>query len=101
MMSVIDPYMNARVSFRYAMAMFPISLAFYGCDVTSWWFLIDSSLINGYMGWYAFQFWRGSTDARARSLFFSSLVHLPIFLILLMLHKSKETKETKESKINV
>ena len=91
MMSVLDPYMNARVSFRYALAMFPLSLAFTIFDITSLWFLLDSSLVNGYMSWYAFQFWKESTDSRARALFFSSLIHLPLFLILLILHK-KVTK---------
>jgi protoheme IX farnesyltransferase len=87
MMSVLDPKMNARVSLRYALAMFPISVAFWGFDVVTPYFLIDSTLVNGYMAWYAFQFWRESSDGRARQLFFSSLVHLPLFLILLMLHK--------------
>ncbi|KAJ3330916.1 Protoheme IX farnesyltransferase, mitochondrial, partial [Kappamyces sp. JEL0680] len=87
MMSVIDPAMNARVSLRYALAMFPISLGCYLADMTTWYFLLDSSLVNGYMAWFAFQFWKESTNSRARALFFSSLVHLPVFLILLMIHK--------------
>jgi heme o synthase len=88
MMSVLDPAMNARVSMRYALLLFPISMGFYYYGLCSPWFLLDSSLINGYMAFYAFRFWKKSNDKNARALFFSSLVHLPIFLILLMIHKA-------------
>jgi protoheme IX farnesyltransferase len=88
MMSVLDPAMNARVSMRYALLLFPISIGFYYYGLCSPWFLLDSSLINGYMAFYAFRFWKNSNDKNARALFFSSLVHLPVFLILLMIHKA-------------
>ena len=101
MMSVLDPYMNARVSLRYALAMFPISLGMCMCDLSSWWFLLDSSLVNGYMAWHAWQFWRQSSDSRARALFFSSLVHLPVFLILLMLHKKNTSKTAAKESVVV
>ena len=80
--------MNARVSLRYALLLFPISMGFYYYGLSSPWFLLDSSLINGYMAFYAFRFWKNSNDGNARTLFFSSLVHLPVFLILLMIHKT-------------
>ncbi|KAI8893146.1 UbiA prenyltransferase family [Globomyces pollinis-pini] len=95
MMSVMDPALNSRVSLRYALAMFPISAACYFTDITTIWFVLDSSIVNAYMSYYAFAFWKNSNDSNARKLFFSSLVHLPVFLILLMIHKS-EVEETKE-----
>eukprot|EP00842_Homolaphlyctis_polyrhiza_P004763 jgi/Hompol1/5288/HPOL_002649-RA len=73
MMSVTDPALNSRVSLRYALALFPLSYAACYWDLTSWWFLIDSSLVNGYMAWCAYVFWRRSNDKSARTLFFSSL----------------------------
>ena len=88
MMSVVDPALNARVSLRYAFLMFPLSAAACYCQLTSLWFLLDSSVVNSYMAWHALQFWRDSNDRNARSLFFSSLVHLPVFLVLLMIHKT-------------
>ena len=98
MMSVIDPAMNARVSLRYALLMFPISIACYTNDMVSIWFLLDSSLVNGYMAYHAFTFWKTSTDHGARTLFFSSLVHLPVFLILLMIHKKQRHEEEEDIK---
>lgn len=93
MMSVIDPGMNAEVALKYALAMFPISLGCAMFGLTSYWFVIDSALVNGYMTYFAWRFWRFSDDKSARSLFFSSLVHLPVFLILLMIHKKEEEVE--------
>lgn len=99
MMSVIDPSLNARVSLRYAIALFPISAAFCYYGVTSWLFFATSSIINSYMAAMALLFWKHSDNQRARSLFFSSLVHLPVFLVLLMAHKLDKEQESKEKKL--
>jgi heme O synthase-like polyprenyltransferase len=93
MMSVLDPAMNARVSMRYSLLLFPISLGFYYYGLCSPWFLLDSSLINGYMAFYAFRFYKKCNDANARALFFSSLIHLPLFLILLMVYKTSSVED--------
>jgi protoheme IX farnesyltransferase len=91
MMSVTNPGLNARVALRYSLLMFPISFAFPYLGITSWAFASTSSLVNGYMTLEAFKFWRNSNDANARKLFFASLIHLPVFLGLLMFHKSKRS----------
>jgi hypothetical protein len=87
MMSVTEPSLNARVALRHSLLLFPISLAMPYLAVTSPYFLLDSTLLNGYMAWCAFRFWRESNDQNARSLFFASLIHLPVYLALLMMHK--------------
>ena len=94
MMSVTHPLLNARVALRYSLAMFPLSFLFPYFDITSWTFFATSSVVNGYMALGAFQFYKKSNDANARRLFFGSLVHLPVFLALLMIHKQSQEEWT-------
>ncbi|KAL2913444.1 Protoheme IX farnesyltransferase, mitochondrial [Polyrhizophydium stewartii] len=96
MMSVVDPGLNARVALRYSLVLFPLSYAVYALGIVTPWFLLDSSLVNGYMAWCAFRFWRDSTDGSARKLFFSSLVHLPLILALMMIHKAAVSAPAEE-----
>jgi protoheme IX farnesyltransferase len=93
MMAVTNPGLNARVSLRYSLLLVPLSIAAPAIGLTTWWFALDSTLVNGAMAFYAFKFWKDSNDTHARGLFFSSLLHLPLILGLLMLHKSDEPEE--------
>ena len=58
MMSVTDPKLNARVSLRYSLAMFPLSWGLTYLDLTSWLFAVDSTVINGALLYGAVKFWR-------------------------------------------
>lgn len=58
-------------------------------EVTSWPFLVDSTLVNGYFLYKAWRFYRGGSDQDARKLFFASLWHLPLILLLLVVHKKR------------
>ncbi|KAJ2847439.1 Protoheme IX farnesyltransferase, mitochondrial [Coemansia brasiliensis] len=87
MMSVTHPRLNARVSLRYALLMFPLCAALPWLGITDWWFLVDSSAINGYLAYCAVKFWQRPEARHSRRLFFSSIAHLPILLILIMAHK--------------
>lgn len=93
MTSISNPGMNARVSMRYSLAMFPICYGLVHAGVCDAFFFIDSGILNAYMSYQAYVFWRhrGSDkerDKKARKLFFSSLVYLPGVLLLAMVHKS-------------
>lgn len=94
MMSVMDPQLNARVALRYSLLLFPISFLAPYLEITTWDFFAISSLINGYMAVKAFKFWKNCNDSSARQLFFSSLVHLPLYLCLMMIFKSKEEDQS-------
>ncbi|GAA5814438.1 hypothetical protein MFLAVUS_007934 [Mucor flavus] len=87
MMAVTDPKLNARVSLRYSLAMFPLCAAVPYLGLTSWWFAADSTVINGVMAYGAYRFWRNSNEKTGKQLFFGSVIHLPILLALLMIHK--------------
>jgi protoheme IX farnesyltransferase len=56
--------------------------------LTSWYFALDSSLINGYILYQAYQFFKQGTDPTARKLFMTSLWHLPALMLLLLVHKT-------------
>ncbi|KAJ3057363.1 Protoheme IX farnesyltransferase, mitochondrial [Rhizophlyctis rosea] len=96
MMSVVDPALNGRVSLRYSLAMFPLCWAAPYLGLTSVCFAGTSTLINGYMAYGAYKFWRMPTEKSARFLFFGSVVHLPILLGLMMVHKARKGDEEDE-----
>lgn len=99
-----NPKMNARVSLRYSILMFPLCFGLSYFDVTDWFFQFDSFFLNGWLTVLAYQFWKqqnqnystakGPTaeginlaNSTARKLFWASVWHLPGILILAMLHK--------------
>ncbi|KAG0171205.1 Protoheme IX farnesyltransferase, mitochondrial [Apophysomyces sp. BC1034] len=87
MMSVTDPKLNARVSLRYSLAMVPLCLSMPYLGLTSWLFAVDSTIVNAGLIWGAVKFWRHSNEKSARQLFFGSVIHLPVLLALMMVHK--------------
>lgn len=110
MMAVTDPKLNARVALRHSLAMVPLSLSIPYLDLTSWWFALDSSVVNATLIYGAYKFWQKrylrqgtvggrdivvliylvsiSDEKTARQLFFGSLIHLPVLLALMMVHKT-------------
>lgn len=52
-----NPALNARVALRYSVAMFPICIGLSYFGVTDWIFAFDSSLINAWLTYWAYQFW--------------------------------------------
>ncbi|OKL56480.1 Protoheme IX farnesyltransferase, mitochondrial [Talaromyces atroroseus] len=82
MMCWVNPARNARVALRYSVLMFPIAFGFWWSGYVNNWFLVSSSLANGWMLKEAYQFWRHQgAKGTARGLFWASVWQLPIFLI--------------------
>lgn len=69
MMAVTDPKLNARVSLRYSLAMFPLCFAVPYLDLTSYWFALDSSVVNGALLYGAYKFWRKRYQKKKRVLY--------------------------------
>jgi hypothetical protein len=121
MMAVTDPGLCKRVALRYAALMFPLCFLCPYLDITTWNFAYTSSAVNAFMVrcgakaaggaacWrraHAFVVrhlqlygsWRFYQDANAktaRGLFFASIVHLPLLLSLLLIHKKVQTDFTR------
>jgi protoheme IX farnesyltransferase len=83
MLCWVNPAMNARVSLRYSILMFPICYGLYATGVVDWPFLIVSTGVNAWMLTAAWQFWREkcSQIKTARTLFWRSVWHLPVLLV--------------------
>jgi protoheme IX farnesyltransferase len=93
MLVSLNPRMNTRVALRYSLLMFPICFGLSHVGVTDRWFVLSSSVMNGWMVYEACRFWSsgGGEGKRAvktaRGLFWASVWHLPIVLVLAMAHK--------------
>lgn len=98
-----NPAMNARVALRYSLWMFPICIGLSYFNVTDWVFAFDSAILNSWLVFEAFKFWKeqrynttplneltkaaSSSSGSARRLFWGSVLHLPGILVLAMIHK--------------
>lgn len=102
-----NPKLNARVSLRYSLLMFPICFGLSYFDITDWVFQVDSAILNSWLALLAYKFWYQQTknyssklaptteginmaNIHARKLFWGSVWHLPGVLILAMLHKKDQ-----------
>ncbi|EME48961.1 hypothetical protein DOTSEDRAFT_40212 [Dothistroma septosporum NZE10] len=80
--------MASRVSLRYSFVMFPICIGLSYYQVTDPAFIATSSIINGWMLKEAVRMWRFNAErGSARALFWASVWHLPIVLVLAMVQK--------------
>jgi protoheme IX farnesyltransferase len=88
MLAWVNPAQNGRVALRYAILMFPVCIGLSYCGVTDWSFIATSSAVNGWMAWRAWQFWRETGQkGTARGLFWASVWHLPLVMVLAMAQK--------------
>ena len=80
--------MNGRVAFRYALLCFPICVGLWWFQITDSGFLVTSSVVNAWMVREAWRFWRREGHkGSARGLFWASVWHLPVVMVLAMVHK--------------
>jgi len=80
--------MTARVGVRYSVLLFPICWGLWYTGVTDPVFAFDSSIINAWLLYEAIQFWKYEGErGTAKRLFWASVWHLPVVLVLAMAHK--------------
>jgi len=88
MLAWVNPAQNGRVALRYAILMFPVCIGLSYCGVTDWSFVATSSAINGWMALKAWDFYKAEGQkGTARGLFWASVWHLPIVMVLAMAQK--------------
>lgn len=88
MLAWVNPAQNGRVALRYAILMFPVCIGLSYCGVTDWSFVVTSSAINGWMAVKAWHFYKAEGQkGTARGLFWASVWHLPIVMVLAMAQK--------------
>uniref|UniRef100_A0A6I8NMJ5 Protoheme IX farnesyltransferase, mitochondrial n=1 Tax=Ornithorhynchus anatinus TaxID=9258 RepID=A0A6I8NMJ5_ORNAN len=84
MMSVTHPALCRRVALRHCLALTGLSAAAPALDVTTWTFPVVALPINAYIAYLGFRFYRQADRGSSRRLFFCSLWHLPLFLLLML-----------------
>ncbi|XP_014340148.1 protoheme IX farnesyltransferase, mitochondrial isoform X1 [Latimeria chalumnae] len=101
MMSVTHPALCKRVAFRHCLALIGMSTLAPALDVTTWTFPLISLPINLYISYLGFRFYRDADRSSARKLFFCSLWHLPMLLLLMLTcKKSLATSEDKPKPVS-
>ncbi|XP_056153393.1 protoheme IX farnesyltransferase, mitochondrial [Lampris incognitus] len=96
MMSVTHPGMCKRVALRHSLGLIGLTTLAPVLDVTTWTFPLVSLPINLYISYLAFRFYHEGNRSSARKLFFCSLWHLPMLLLLALTCK-KPRKEAEGS----
>jgi protoheme IX farnesyltransferase len=91
MLSWVNPSRNARVALRYSIVFFPLCLGLCAAGVTEWSFAVTSLPVNIWLTREAVSFyrsWNGPTHAKAaRGLFWASVWHLPVIMVLALAQK--------------
>ncbi|GJQ87340.1 hypothetical protein Trydic_g17387 [Trypoxylus dichotomus] len=89
MMAVTNPALCRRVALRHTIAILGLSLAAPLVDTTTWWFVCESTPLNLYFIYLAYNFYKDSSSQTSRKLFRFSLLHLPLLMTLFLLNKKK------------
>jgi protoheme IX farnesyltransferase len=91
MLPVIDPqgHRTARQAVSHTLGLLPISLCPYLFKLTGTIYLAGALILGLAFIWFAIQFARQLTIARARQLFYVSILYLPLLLVLMVLDKVK------------
>jgi protoheme IX farnesyltransferase len=91
MLPGIDPsgQRTGRQAVSHTMGLLPISLAPFLFHLTGPVYLVGALILGSTFLWFAIQFSRHLTVARARQLFYASILYLPLLLILMVLDKAK------------
>lgn len=93
MASVLRPRLTVDSAWRHSLAMLPLSWALIYGGICTQYFAITATIINGPLLYYAYRFRRAPERNTARRLFLFSLLHLPLLLLLAILHKRRETEQ--------
>ncbi|KAB0368110.1 hypothetical protein FD755_021434, partial [Muntiacus reevesi] len=93
MMSVTHPALCRRVALRHCLALLAMCAAAPALDVTTWTFPVIALPINLYISYLGFRFYRDADRKSSRKLFFCSLWHLPLLLLLMLTCKRRVGEE--------
>ena len=88
MLCWVNPAKNARVALRYSLAFVPICVGLCAAGVTDWSFAVTSLPVNLWLAREAVRFWRHEGHGgSARGLFWASVWHLPVVMVLALAQK--------------
>jgi protoheme IX farnesyltransferase len=88
MLSWVNPARNGRVALRYSLAFFPLCVGLCAAGVTEWSFAVTSLPVNYWLTREAVGFWRRQGQGgSAKGLFWASVWHLPVIMVLALVQK--------------
>lgn len=88
MLAWTNPGRNGRVALRYSLVFIPICVAMCYVGVTEWSFAVASAPVNVWLIREAYRFWKHEgLKGSGRGLFWASIWHLPVVMVLAMLEK--------------
>jgi hypothetical protein len=96
MLSVTHPSTLPMMTLQWTLLHCTISFLFPMTGVTTWWFALDSSIVNGYLTYHAWRFFKEPTDAHGRKMFFATLWYLPAILLVMLVHHISMTPVEEE-----
>jgi heme o synthase len=91
MLASKNPQLNASIAFLTSMSLIPICVGMSLNGLTDNLFMLTSMGPNLWMSYWAYKFWRQKEqrDKNAKRLFYASLFHLPMIILLMMYHKRR------------
>ncbi|KAK0630456.1 UbiA prenyltransferase family-domain-containing protein [Bombardia bombarda] len=88
MLCWVNPARNRRVALRYSVVFVPLCVALCAVGVTEWSFAVTSLPVNVWLVREAVKFWRlEGHSGSARGLFWASVWHLPVVMVLALAQK--------------
>ncbi|KAK3321847.1 UbiA prenyltransferase family-domain-containing protein [Apodospora peruviana] len=88
MLCWVNPARNARVALRYSLVFVPLCVGLCAAGVTEWSFAVTSAPVNLWLISEAVKFWRfEGHKGSARGLFWASVWHLPVVMVLALAQK--------------
>ncbi|KAK4121953.1 mitochondria protoheme IX farnesyltransferase, partial [Parathielavia appendiculata] len=88
MLCWVNPARNARVALRYSIVFVPLCMGLCAAGITEWSFAVTSLPVNLWLIRQAIRFWRyQGHKGSARSLFWASVWHLPVIMVLALAQK--------------
>ena len=93
MLSRLDPTgrRTAACALRNCLYLLPVGMLAAAMGVTTNAFAYESAFVSGAMTLAAVAFYSSPTNAAARTLFRASLVHLPLFMAAMLVHRVPQT----------
>jgi len=88
MLAWVNPARNARVALRYSLVFIPLCVGLCAVGVTEWTFAVTSMPVNLWLVREAVKFYRHEGyKGSAKSLFWASVWHLPVVMVLALAQK--------------
>lgn len=90
MMAVEFPIFSRYVALTHTLLLFSINYFCYKLNMTSSEFQYLSLVANAVLTYYAYRFFISPNTKNSKTLFFTTLIHLPILLSLILYYKKSE-----------